>query len=129
MIGTAIETILKADSVITAAAGLHIYPITNDCEGIPSIYYKVTCNPRRSKNGSNMDRWTLEVLTMCKTYSESWPLSVAIKNAIENASRQTVENVTFSDVICNTITDDYEFQIDSYGQILNFDIITQNITN
>lgn len=127
MLGKTLITILTAKAEITAIASNRIYPIANFGEGVSSIYYSVQVTPHLNNNGLQMQDWTIEILTICKTYAEAWNLATLIMRAMHDQRRRTVDGVQLKEVKCTNIRDDYEFQFDTYGHVLRFEVRTNNI--
>jgi hypothetical protein len=129
MIGKGIEYILNNTASIYAITQGRVYSISNNDEDIPSIYYRVSIVPQYTKNGVSMQDWKVTILTMCKGYADSWELAFLIREAFDANRGKTIENILFKDVICTGMADDYEFNIDTYGQQITFDIRTDNCTS
>lgn len=127
MLGKVLTTILLENTEIVNTINNRLYPMSSLQEGLSSVYYNVSCIPHYNNNGQQMQDWQVTILTMCKTYAEAWELSRMIQNAFHAKRRRKVSNVTFAEIRCTLIRDDYEFQVNSYGQILEFDIKTNNL--
>jgi len=127
MIGKAITKVITADQAITAIISDRIYPMSSKAQALPSIYYNVSVQPHQNKNGQQGQAWTLEILTMCETYAAAWDLAKLIKRVMLHQRRRDVDEVKFIDIECTNIKDDYEFNIQSFGQILTFEIRTNNL--
>jgi len=127
MIGKAIEKLLLGNTQIAALVDNRLYPLSNKAEGLPSIYYVVSITPGYNNNGQQMQSWTVSILTICKTYSGAWDLALLIKQEFHHYRRREIENVKFVEVRCTNIRDDYEFNIGTYGQMLEFQITTNNL--
>lgn len=128
MIGKAITKVITASAEITAIITDRFYPMSSKSEALPSIYYNVSVQPHQNKNGQQGQEWTVEILTMCETYAAAWDLSKLIKRAMLHQRRREVEaDVKFIDIECTNIADDYEFNIQSFGQILTFKVRTNNL--
>lgn len=127
MLGKSIEHILTTNAAINALVENRVYPISANSEGLPAIYYSVSVIPHYNNNGQQMQNWTVSVLTMCLSYSQAWDLAKLIMRAFHAKRRRTVETVKYTEVRCTLIKDDYEFQVGSFGHILEFDIRTQNL--
>lgn len=130
MIGKALYTMLYGNTAIKAIVSNRIYPISNKAEALPSIYYIVRMLPHYNKNGQQTQDWKVTILTMCKNYNEAWDLAIKVKNLFEGSARNaTVSSIRFVEARCTAIADDFEFQVDSYGQTIEFDMRTQSITS
>lgn len=128
MIGKAISKVITAAAEITAIISDRIYPMSSKAQALPSIYYNVSVKPHQNKNGQQGQAWTVEILTMCETYAAAWDLAKLIKRIMLNQRRREVDaGVKFIDIECINIRDDYEFNIMSFGQILTFEIKTNNL--
>lgn len=127
MIGKAITTVITGAQDITAIISDRIYPMSSKAQALPSIYYNVSVQPHQNKNGQQGQAWTLEILTMCETYAAAWDLAKMIKRVMLHQRRREVDEVKFIEIECTNIKDDYEFNIQSFGQILTFEIRTNNL--
>lgn len=127
MIGKAITTVITGAQDITAIISDRIYPMSSKAQALPSIYYNVSVQPHQNKNGQQGQAWTVEILTMCETYAAAWDLAKLIKRVLLHQRRRDVDEVKFIDIECTNIKDDYEFNIQSFGQILTFEIRTNNL--
>lgn len=127
MLGKSIEHILTSTPEIFTLVENRVYPISSNAEALPSIYYNVSVVPHYNNNGQQMQDWTVGVLTMCLSYSQAWDLAKLIMKAFHSKRRRTVQEVKYTEVRCTLIRDDYEFQVGSFGHILEFDIRTQNL--
>lgn len=127
MIGPAIAEVLKTNAGITALVQNRIYPMAAKEQGLPSIYYNVGVTPHYNNNGQQMNNFTVEILTMCKTYAQAWDLTKLIFKAMHVKRRRQVLDVMFTECRCLDIRDDYEFNIESYGTILKYEVRTNNL--
>jgi hypothetical protein len=127
MLGKAIETIIAESTEITAIVSTRVFPISEYEKGLPAIYYLVECYPYYNKNGQQTQDWKLTLLTMHKGYKNSWELSMLLKEAFEKKVRRQVDGIKFSKIKCTKLRDDYEFNINSFGQTIEFDIKTQTL--
>ena len=127
MLGKAIETIIAERAEIQAIVSGRLFPISDYDKGSPAIYYIVECLPYYNKNGQQMQDWKVTLLTMHKRYKDSWKLSLLLKEAFEKKVRRQVDGIKFSKIQCTRIRDDYEFNINSFGQTIEFDIKTQTL--
>ena len=122
MIGNIIRNILLQDAQITTIVGKEIHPIKVHADRLPAICYRVTYHPTYQKRRSGNLEYSIELVTFCNSYKESWELSLLIKEALEDARRETIEDKTLVEVRCSQIEDDYEYNIDTYGQRINFKV-------
>lgn len=127
MLGKTISSILLADNAITNIINNRLYPMSSKAQGLPSIYYNVSGTPHYNNNGQQMTDWTVEILTMCKEYSDAWDLAKLIFRAMHKKRRRKVGTVKINEIQCTGIRDDYEFNINSHGNILTFEITTNNL--
>jgi len=127
MLGKAITSIINADSAITSIIGSNLYPVGDYDKGTPAIYYIVKALPHYNNNGQSMTDWQVEILTQTKDYSSSWPLSLKVKETFDKQRGKTVGDIKFTAVKCLSITDEYEFAINGFGQKLVFEIKTSTI--
>jgi hypothetical protein len=127
MIGKAITTIINANAAIIAIIGNNLYPLSDYDKGIPAIYYVVKALPDYTKGTVTMTKWQFTLLTHCKTYLASWQLALQLKQLFDLQQQQTNAGIKFTHIKCNSITDDYEFTINNYGQVLEFSVTTPNI--
>lgn len=74
-----------------------------------------------------MQDWYVTFITMCTDYGDSWNLSIKLKELFEDNQRKTVNGFRLTEVQCNTITDDYEFNLGTFGQKIEFRIKTQTL--
>jgi hypothetical protein len=65
---------------------------------------------------------------MCNTYAEAWELALNIKTAFEQSTNKTIEGIKYLHVACTSIDDDYEFNIDTFGHTINFEIRTNSLS-
>lgn len=129
MLGPSIHTIITGNAAINAIISGRCYSISDLGEGFPSVYYKLKMLPQYNKSsiGSINNTFQITILTMCNTYNEAWTLAMHIKTAFEQSTNQTINNIKYINVKCTAIDDDYEFNIDSFGHTITFDIKTNNL--
>jgi len=131
MLGPAIKSIIENDARITQIVGANFFPISDwfdpQDEQLPAIYYSVQCLPQHIKNGTSMQDWRLTLITMNTRYEQSWELSMLLKQIFEARNLQTVGDIKFQKLFCTSMVDDYEFQVRSYGQRIEFEIRTQTL--
>ena len=127
MIGKAIETIITTNTAINTLINGRVFPISDYDKGLPAIYYIVSCIPGYNKNGQQMQDWRVSLITMNKGYKDSWKLSYLLKEAFDHKLRRAVDGIQFIHIECESMTDDYEFQVQSFGQKLEFSIKTQTL--
>ena len=129
MLGKAIKTILLSENLITGIIGDRLFPVSDIEATLPAVYYSVKVNPEYTKNGPAMKNWDLTLITMHLNYDSAWYLALALKETLDNARGKTNIGIKFERVQCISITDEYEMNIDSFGQVLEFEIITSNIAS
>ena len=129
MIGKALEYILNNNASIYAMTEGRVYSVSNEDQDIPSIYYRVRLTPNYVKQGVTMQEWTVTILTMTKSYSDAWELALLIREALDANRGMTVQNIKFRDCMCTLIEDDYEFNVDSWGHQITYEIRTDNCTS
>ncbi|WP_159521742.1 hypothetical protein [Sunxiuqinia indica] len=127
MIGKAITQIITEDAAIQAIINGRLFPVSDYDQGAPAIYYIVQVTPDYVKNGPTMQDWRFTLLTMCKHYDESWQLASKLLQAFNKANRKTKASIKLNEIHCTNITDDYEFNINTFGQKLEFTVNTANI--
>lgn len=127
MLGITITDILTAATGVQSVVSGRIYPMSSQAQALPSIYYNVSVRPHQNKNGQQGQDWTVEILTMCKTYAAAWDLAAAIKAAMLHQRRRTVGDVKIIEIECTQVKDDYEFNIQSFGNISTYEIKTNNL--
>lgn len=128
MIGIGITALIKTDAKIKARinGGANLYPISDYGKGMDSIYYIIRAVPGYVKNGPTMTKWNVTLLTHCVSYQKSWELSLLIKQLFDRQQQKTHGGFKFTNIKCTSIADDYEFTINNYGQILQFEVTTPN---
>jgi len=133
MIGPTITTIITTNTAqnIPPDAKNSLFPVSDyfgrKDDVFPAIYYIVKAIPGYNKSGQSMQNWIVTLLTMCTSYKESWNLSIRIKQAFEAADRQTIGGVRLTKVRVTVIEDEYELNINSYGQKIEIEIDTQTL--
>lgn len=125
MIGKAIAYILTNDATLSAQVGDRVYPISSTTTDMPAIFYRVGRRPSPTKNGYGADMWVVTIMNMCNTYDEAWAMSGHIQEIIENSEGASVEGFRMSIVTCTAVDDEYEFNTDTFGQTITFNITTQ----
>ncbi|QZT38712.1 hypothetical protein K5X82_07380 [Halosquirtibacter xylanolyticus] len=123
MIGNIIRTILLDNPKIKSIVGEEIQPIKVQSEDLPAICYRVTFIPGRGKMAQKNQEYQVELVTFFDSYSDSWELSMLIHETLEEARRKEFNGRTIADLQCNSITDDYEYNLDTYGQKINFKVV------
>lgn len=128
MIGKAIKTIIRGNTAINAIIEDRLFPISDEETGYPAIFYTVEVIPYYNKNNitSQFNTFKVKLLCMTQNYDQAWSLAVMCKTAIETKSRATVEGIKFHSAQCTRIADDYEFSIETYTTITEFEIKTDN---
>lgn len=127
MIGKAIEYKLKNTAAITNIIGNRVYPVMSKAQTAPFVYYSVKIYPEYVKQGAGLQKWKVAIITFERNYNAAWTLTMLVKQTIDKLKQKTVEGIKIGDAICTAITDDHEFNLNSFGQIIEFDITTQNI--
>lgn len=126
MIGPAITELILSDPKIKARIGNgeKLYPISDYDKGADAIYYIVRAVPGLAKNGPTMTKWQVTLITNCKRYSASWELSYMLLRLFHSKQQKKFAGFHFSHINCTSITDEYEFLINGFGQTLQFEITT-----
>lgn len=127
MIGKAITAIINGDTEVKAIIGNNLYPISDYDKGFPAVYYAVKAIPAYTKGTVTMTKWQFSLLTNCKTYLASWELALLLKQLFDKQAQQTHAGIKITHIKCNDISDEYEFTINNYGQLLDFTVTTSNI--
>jgi len=136
MIGELINTIIKADTVghLATVTPKSVKPMvdylnTKTKQTLPAIYYTVRLVPEQNKNGNGNFKFQFTLITFCNRYTEAWELANALNQTFIDYRRHTVAGFKVIEIECLSITDDYEFQYESYGHRLEFSIQTQNLNS
>lgn len=126
MIGKGITALIKTDQNIKDLInnGANLYPISDYGKGMDAIYYIIRLVPDYTKNGPTMMKWNVTLLTHCRSYADSWTLTMLLKQLFEKQPQQVFAGFKFITIKCTSIVDDYEFTTSNYGQILQFEITT-----
>lgn len=129
MIGPAIVHILSSTVAITDIVGNVIRPVADEAEGTPSIYYIVEGRPYYNKNGPQTQDWKASLLVIHRNYEDAWQLSMLCKQAFDSYRGKEVgaTGIQFIECQCTTLRDDYEFVIEGFGQLIEFDVMTNSL--
>jgi len=127
MIGPVITSIIKNNQPVNELVGGRVFPAAAKETTSPSIYYIVQVTPGEVKNGQTMQDWRFTLITMCKNYVQSWELASKLIQAFQKANRSTVEGIKLTDLKCTNAVDDYEFNINTFGQKIEFTARTNNL--
>lgn len=128
MLGKSIETILKGTTAVNNIIGGRVFPVSDYDKGTPAIYYSVKCLPQYNKNGQQMTDWQVTMYTFHKQgYKEAWRLAITAKEAFESKLRREVDGIKYVHIECDSIEDDYQFNIQSFGHTLQFTVRTQTL--
>lgn len=129
MIGKGITALILSSTAIKSRInnGENLKPISDygKTSG-DSIFYIVRAMPGYTKNGATMTKWNVTLVTQCKYYADSWDLSILLKQLFDSQQQKTHAGFKFTNLKCTSITDDYEFVLNGYGQTIQFEITTPN---
>lgn len=130
MIGPAIVHIILSAPAIVAEIADRLRPMIDAAEGTPAIYYIIESRPGYTNNGPQMNKWKAVLITNTKYYNEAWNLSMLCKQEFDKYRRAQVgaTGIKFVECVCTVLRDEYEFLIEGHGQLIEFEITTQNLT-
>lgn len=65
----------------------------------------------------------MEIVTFFESYEESWNISMLICEALQEARKETFAGRKILDIQCEKIEDDYEYNLDTYGQKISLRVV------
>lgn len=123
MIGNVIRAILLDKPEIKKVFQKEIKPIKVQSDQLPAACYRVAFFPPQGKFSQRNQEFNVEIVTFFESYEESWNISMLICEALQEARKETFAGRKILDIQCEKIEDDYEYNLDTYGQKISLRVV------
>lgn len=123
MIGNVIRAILLDKPEIKESFQKEIKPIKVQSDQLPAACYRVAFLPPQGKLSQCNQEFNVEIVTFFESYEESWNISMLICEALQEARKETFAGRKILDIQCEKIEDDYEYNLDTYGQKISLRVV------
>lgn len=123
MIGNVIRTILLDSPEIKETFQKEIKPIKVQSDQLPAACYRVAFLPPQGKFLQRNQEFNVEIVTFFESYEESWNISMLICEALQEARKENFAGRKILDIQCEKIEDDYEYNLDTYGQKISLRVV------
>ncbi|MCT4673522.1 MAG: hypothetical protein N4A37_09820 [Prolixibacteraceae bacterium] len=123
MIGNVIRAILLDKPEIKEVFQKEIKPIKVQSDQLPAACYRVAFLPPQGKFSQRNKEFNVEIVTFFESYEESWNISMLICEALQEVRKETFAGRKILDIQCEKIEDDYEYNLDTYGQKISLRVV------
>lgn len=123
MIGNVIRAILLDKPEIKGTFQKEIKPIKVQSDQLPAACYRVAFLPPQGKLSQRNQEFNVEIVTFFESYEESWNISMLICEALQEARKEIFAGRKILDIQCEKIEDDYEYNLDTYGQKISLRVV------